>query len=132
MKTSIHQFLFLLILFIFPQKTWGGAWTREKGEVYSKLSVSRFESNETFDSKKNKRLPAPDFEDTSLFFYTEYGFTPKWTGILSLGYKDLTRDMLGSDQNESGFSDAWFYLKRALKTEKLIISAQAGAKIPMG
>src|SRR5262245_41884950 len=41
----------------------GGAWPREDGELYGKLSVSRFTSDQVYAPKRNEKFPGPLFTD---------------------------------------------------------------------
>jgi protein XagA len=136
MFLRIDKFFFFLFFSLVwlsnVSSLFAGAWPREKHEVYSKLSLSQFESDEVYAPKKNKKLPAPDFTDVSTSFYGEYGFTSQWTGITSISYKSLESSTATVTQTESGFGDAWFYLKRGLVQSSYILSAQVGVKIPLG
>src|SRR5262245_58999643 len=67
-----------------PLPAWGGAWPREDGELYGKLSVLRFSADQVYAPKRNRKLAGPRFTDLTAAFYAEYGFTPRWTGVLSL------------------------------------------------
>ena len=82
-----------------------GAWTREENEIYSKLSLSQFESDEIYASKKNKKLPGPDYSEFSTYFYGEYGFTNSLTGILSLSHKSVESSSSSVKSTESGLAD---------------------------
>lgn len=110
----------------------GGAWPREKNEIYSKLSLSRFESDEVFAPKKNKKLPGPDYSEFATSIYGEYGVTDTLTGIVSLTHKSVESSSASVKSTESGFTDAWVFLKKGLFKAPFVLSSQVGVKIPLG
>lgn len=117
---------------VFAERLQAGAWVREKGEAYSKLSIQRFGSDQIFDSKGNRKLPGPDYEEISTGFYGEYGLTPKWTGVLSLAHKSIDYTTPAVDTRVSGLTDLWVYAKRSLLNGPFVLSGQFGIKIPLG
>lgn len=125
----------LVVPLLFPflkNPIWAGAWTREAGEFYGKLGISRARATQIFEAKNNKKAAGPDFEEVSLSVYGEYGITSKWTGVTNLTYKSLESETGGMSRTEAGPADAWFFIKRALKARPLVLSAQLGVKLPLG
>lgn len=130
---SMKRIGFLLLALNIPAAyLWAGAWTRNKGEVYSKLSVSRFESDQVYAPKKNKKLPGPDYEEIATSFYGEYGLSKQWTGILSFTHKAVESSSASVKNSESGLSDAWFFVKREIFEVPFVLSGQLGVKVPLG
>lgn len=129
LKSSIFIFG---ILFCIPHTLVGGAWTRQKNEVYSSISYSQFISNEIFTPKGNKKIPGPDFTDNSLNYYLEYGHSKTLTGILLISYKDIKSTQGDSVQKETGISDIWVNIKKRVYDGPVIVSAQVGMKLPVG
>ena len=123
----VPLFVFACV-FLSPSAARGGAWVREAGEAYLKASASRFASDEIFEAKGGGTVPGPDFRDDTLDLYGEYGFSPRWTGVASVMAKMLS----SGGRDRTGVSDAWFYAKRLLKTDPVVLSAQAGVKVPLG
>ncbi|MFN0118438.1 MAG: hypothetical protein ACKVQC_09140 [Elusimicrobiota bacterium] len=111
---------------------WAGAWLREKNEVYSKVSFSKYSADKVFAPKKNKKLNGPKYSEYSSSFYGEFGFTEKWTGITQFSFKSATSKFAGISHSESGLTDLWFYMKRKLPSEKFTSSVQLGVKTPLG
>lgn len=118
--------------FVGSNLLFAGAWTREKNEVYSKLSLSQFESDEVYAPKKNKKLPGPDYSELTTSVYGEYGFTNSLTGILSFSHKAVESSSASVKSTESGLTDVWVYLKKGILQAPFVLSAQVGVKIPLG
>jgi hypothetical protein len=126
------SYLTLLVFMSALASVYGGAWPREKNELYSKISYSNFSSDQTYQAKGNKKAAGPDFTDQTISLYNEYGFTDSFTGILTLNYKALDYDVAGIKSKESGLADAWVYLKKSILKEPFVLSFQGGAKFPLG
>jgi protein XagA len=124
-------FLFFCGLLLGSRPASAGAWVREKGEIYSKITLSRFESDRILDPK-GRRQTAPNFTDHSLFLYTEYGVASRWTAILSAAGKSLSFEPPSGKRTTTGLGDVWLHGKRALLSSPVVLSAQAGVKIPAG
>lgn len=74
----------LLIAFAFAlaaQSAHGGAWTRKRGALYSKLGFTTLATSEAYDPDGNK-FTTPKFNTWSLNLYGEYGVTDRFTSVL--------------------------------------------------
>ncbi len=118
--------------FVGTSLLFAGAWTREKNEIYSKLSLSQFKSDEVYAAKKNKKLLGPDYSEFATSAYGEYGFTNSLTGILSFSHKSVESSSASVKNTESGLTDAWVYLKKGVLITPFVLSTQVGVKIPLG
>lgn len=124
-----------LLFALFPSLAQAGAWVRQRGETYSKLSVSHFSSDEIYEHSGNRKINGPEFTDNSLFLYAEHGITNDWTTIASVEFKSLQYESTGTvktTHNESGPGDLWLFAKRGLMKDPFVLSAQFGVKIPLG
>jgi protein XagA len=120
------------LLMALPLYATAGAWLRAPNESYAKVGVSNFQSNEIYGPKSNQTLPGPDFSDTTTFIYAEYGWSPSWTGALSVSHKNLRRELGGRSNTTQGYSDLWLFAKRGLSLRPFVVSVQAGLKSPLG
>jgi len=132
MRYFINRVFIFTLAAAAVQMAWAGAWTREEGETYSKISFLSVDSDQTFGPKGNNKLDGPDYDESTLAVYSEYGFSPNWTGIVSFSHKTVESSTTGARGSESGLADAWFLLKRRLLVSPVVLSAQVGAKIPLG
>lgn len=105
----------------------GGAWVREEGGFYVKAALARTEADRLFNTRRD-RVPTTTYRDTGLSLYGEYGLTPAWTAIASLEAKDARR----GGARSTGPADLWIAGKRLLLSGPFVLSAQLGAKLPMG
>jgi hypothetical protein len=112
-----------------------GAWTREQGSLYARLSVNRYTSDREFGADSRRaRLPLEGrFSDTNLGSYVEYGLTDRFTAVASFSVKSLESDNVVRVIETRGIGDVDLALRsRLLEGRAGVASVQFLSKIPSG
>ena len=120
----------------------GGGWTHPKGQGYFKLGQSFIRTNQFFDADANE-IPITTFGLYMTSFYGEYGFTDKFTGIVSVPLavravlnrtvsQNTGQTIVDGDQH-TGIGDINLGFKYSLyKSEKFVLAGSLTLGLPAG
>lgn len=86
-----HLLCLILFTFIFSFKMINaqGAWTKNKGELYTQLSFSTIPSYDEIFSD-NTYMTSREITDNTIQLYAEYGLIDKWTLIVNIPIKSIS------------------------------------------
>lgn len=108
-----------------------GGWVPKQGQAYQKWALNQFQTDTRF-NQDGEAQDMPEFTDTNLSYYFEFGFAPRWAVLGALSYKDLSADSVNGDsQDASGFGDVDLGLRYALiENRPTVLAAQLLVKLP--
>ena len=112
-----------------------GAWTQERGSLYSRASVNRYGCDQQFDDDgATGNLPLEgEFADLNFGGYLEYGLTSRLTAVTSFSLKSIRSENLVRIVESKGLSDIDLALRgRLLSGSAGVTALQLLAKIPSG
>ncbi len=123
-----------------PALAGAGAWCMPKGALYSKTSLNRYYTHDSFDDNGDLHTnPAGSyFYDYNLTWYGEYGLldnlslfgTLPWKRLKShYRYLDKFTNRYKIDTTYNGFGDVEAGIKYGLVREPLVVSVQALTKL---
>ena len=142
--------LALLAVVLLAARCSAGAWVQEQGSYFLKFGSSYFSATEEFNYlgdrlqilEEQTAFENASFRDANLNLYLEYGLTENATAVATLPFKGLRseRDVLfggGIETNREivntvGFGDVTLSVRRRLLPAPLVLSIQAGVKLPLG
>jgi hypothetical protein len=129
----MKKILLAVLLIFISTSLYAGAWTQEKGHIYSRLAFNYYYADEHFlngGSKKNFKWDG-DFKDRNVSLYVEYGLTDRLTALTSLYFKEIKKEDDYVKQTTNGFGDIDLALKyNVFKGSKGVFSLQGLIKIP--
>lgn len=111
-----------------------GAWTGGKGKSYSKLSVSRFASDEGYDAD-GKVIPFDldgKFFDETLTYYGEFGILENLSIFGSLPLKSILYRNFIEEGRTSGLYDLDLGVRFRVTRAPVVFSVQGLVKVPGG
>jgi hypothetical protein len=122
----------IMVLFCLANQVLAGAWTMKKGQMYAKLSINYYYTDEDFDEHGHKHsLPNDgEFYDFNLTWYQEYGLLDYLTILFSVPYKHLHYEDNNFKSDTWGFGDIELGLKFRLLEKPVVLSVQSKVKIP--
>lgn len=116
-----------------PALCLAGAWTRERGSSYQRVSMNYYNARNKFDNSGSRAdLPMDGrFRDANMGYYMEYGLSDSLTAIGSSYYKSIEYKDSAVLRRTYGFSDIEVALRQLLhRTEASAVSLQGLVKIP--
>lgn len=119
----------LLILFSIGKLPAQSGWTRPQHGLFIKLDYSTLTGNKYYDAE-NVQYTTPDFKQTSINLYAEYGLTDRWTFMLfAPAYKS---NQFENTESANGLGDLRFESKYRLTSHTLPIAFSLGVELPTG
>jgi hypothetical protein len=112
-----------------------GAWTQEKGRIYSRLAGSYYDTDAQYDTEgREEDIPFHGrYKELNLTEYAEYGVTSRLTAIGSVVVKRLQLENDLRITRSSGFGDIDLALRFKLAEGSAgVASVQGLVKIPSG
>lgn len=140
-KLNRSSFLLLTIFVLCYQPTIAqSAWTKNKGELYSQLSLSTIPSySEIFND--NTYMTSRQITDNTIQLYAEYGLNDKWTLIANIPIKSIsTRRIVDnptfspniSENSKTALGNIQVGLKRKLNSKTFVLSGQLNIEANTG
>ena len=124
-----------LALSLDPGSAVAGAWGREPGSGYFKLSYSAFRAVEAFDQNGDtvdleaaREGVTGDFLDLSLSTYVEYGLSNRATIVASLPIKATSN---GNTPRTVGLGDLWVGIRSPVLQGPVVLSLSSNVKLPL-
>ena len=112
---------------IAPTNAFAGAWTAQKGAIYSKSAVNYFATTERF----GDQLPGFErFRDINFTYYTEIGLRDDLTFFGAAAIKDLRNTSDGVTTDNFGIGDVDLGLRYNFFTAPFVFSVQGLFKAP--
>lgn len=124
MKHLLYLSIVLTSMSVFAQS----GWTKEKGELYSQITYSRF-SSDNFYNLNGEKNDGNTFSQQSANLYGEYGITSRFTTLLNFGF--FQQNKFENIPSLSGVGNLRFGLKYAI-SKKIPISIAIEPEIPIG
>ena len=134
-------FLVIALIALLPRTASGGAWTLERGHVWSKLSYMSQSTNEHYDNDGNVGEIPARFEARRLYLDVYYGATERIDVGIQLPY--ITKEFADVDpghpfyaveeKRESGLGDLRGFAKvNLLQHSGFVGTLKFGVKLPFG
>jgi hypothetical protein len=129
-----HFFLKLLVAaaLALPAEAWGqSGWTRAQGSFFGKLDLSQLATGAYY-APTGAALQTNTFRQTSLNFYGEYGWKPRWTLIAALPL--LRRNSFEGTEPVLGMGDLRLELKYRLTGDggRIPVALSIAPELPTG
>lgn len=132
-RATLLWLCLLLVSALAPQQLMAGAWTLDQGKSYNRLAANYYYADENFDASGDSQdMPYDgEFDDYNLNYYLEYGVTDRLTGILSVYYKDISKEDDYLEYETDGIGDIDVGLKyRLAQGDWGVLSLQGLVKLP--
>jgi hypothetical protein len=126
---SIHIIQLFALLFLVHEANGQSGWTKAKGEGFFQTSFSTFGSKEYF-NLGGEKLITNQFNQQSIVFYGEYGFTDKFTLIANLPLQNFNG--FETTETVSGLGDLRLEFKHALLKKYFPLAISIAPEIPIG
>ncbi len=124
-----------------PQVAFGGAWTLEKGQVWSKITGLYQATDEHYDKDGEPSGIPADYTSQEVYLDVYYGVTKRFDlgvqfGAINRKFENFTsnrhREMFGYRAKESGLGDIRVFGKVNLVHEPVVGTLMLGIKAPTG
>ena len=124
-----------------PQAAYAGAWTLEKGQVWSKITGLYQATDEHYDKDGEPSGIPADYTSQEVYLDVYYGVTKRFDlgvqfGALNRKFENFTsnrhREMFGYRAKESGLGDIRVFGKVNLVHEPVVGTLMLGIKAPTG
>ena len=133
--------LILTIGLVAPQAAFAGAWTLEKGQVWSKITGLYQATDEHFDKDGEPSGFPADYTSREVYLDVYYGVTKRFDlgvqfAAINRKFENFTsnrhREMFGYRAKESGLGDIRVFGKVNLVHEPVVGTLMLGIKAPTG
>ena len=138
---TVSRTVALLVLIFAPQAAYAGAWTLEKGQVWSKITGLYQATDEHYDKDGEPSGIPADYTSQEVYLDVYYGVTKRFDlgvqfGAINRKFENFTsnrhREMFGYRAKESGLGDIRVFGKVNLVHEPVVGTLMLGIKAPTG
>jgi hypothetical protein len=139
--SRIAPFVIVALGILAPGTTFAGAWTLEKGQVWSKITGLYQATDEHYSKDGDASTIPADYTAREVYFDVFYGVTKRFDvglqfAAINRKFENFTspthREMFGYRARESGLGDIRAFAKFNLVHEPVVGTLKLGIKTPSG